>query len=216
MRRAFRVRIGTTVHVIRRRAAFLIMHLSGLDGIRRREPASIPKPHAGLGAEPADTAATGVAQCAKLFPIEEVSRASRQPGFNARRRFWRHHMQQFQVRARRFEYDGFRWSGKHARSFFRVMNLILETNDAFGRSAYYINKVVIVAGLDVELAAGEYRSLVDREIFRTAEIRTAESHLGSGFHAPGLSGIGINYREVVDTCHVSMLLIKTAEHDNAG
>src|SRR5438876_6482344 len=72
MRRAFRVGISAPVHVIWRRAALLVVHLSCLDGIRRRQPCSITKPDTGLGAESADTTATSVTQCAMRLPVEEI------------------------------------------------------------------------------------------------------------------------------------------------
>src|SRR5262245_10214078 len=49
---AFRVGISAPVNVIWRRAALLVVHLSCLDGIGGRQPRSITKPDAGLGAEP--------------------------------------------------------------------------------------------------------------------------------------------------------------------
>ena len=56
------------------------MHLSCLDRVRRREPASITKPDAGLRAESANTAATGITQRAELFsvPFRDYERQLRQ------------------------------------------------------------------------------------------------------------------------------------------
>src|SRR3989442_10846253 len=110
MRGAFGVRVGTAVHMIRRGAAFLVVHLSCLDRVRRREPASITKPDAGLGAESANAAATGITQRAELFSVEEISGPSRQAGFDGRRRRRRYHVQQFEGRARRFKSSGLQWS----------------------------------------------------------------------------------------------------------
>ena len=152
------------MHVIRRGAALLVVHLSCLDGIRRREPRSVTKPYTGLGAESADTPATGITQCTKRFPVEEISWPSRQSGFDARRRFRHDHVEQFEVRIRRFKSRGFRWSKEQACSLFGVMNLIIETNDALGGGRYNIHEVVIVARLDIQLPAGKNRSLKDGQI----------------------------------------------------
>src|SRR5213594_4082035 len=86
------------------------------------------------------------------------------------------------------------------------MKLIVETNDAFGRSRYDIHEVVFVRRQHIELPAGKDRSLIDRQILGATKARAAKSHLRPGFNSPGLSSIRIDYREVADTRHVSTLL----------
>src|SRR5437870_79349 len=82
------------------------------------------------------------------------------------------------------------------------MKLIVETNDAFGRSRYDIHEVVIVRSQHIEPPAGKDRSLIDRQIPGTTEAGAAKSYVRPGFNSPGLSGIRINYREVADTRHL--------------
>src|SRR5262245_5408030 len=83
---AIGVGLGASVHVIWGSATLVIVHLSRLYGVGRREPAAITKPDAGFGAEPADSSADRVTQRTEGIPGEEIFRSFRHHGFNRDRR----------------------------------------------------------------------------------------------------------------------------------
>src|SRR5437667_10318836 len=87
------------------------------------------------------------------------------------------------------------------------MKLIVETNDAFGRSRYDIHEVVFVRRQHIERPAGKDRSLIDRQILGATKARAAKIHLRPGFNSHGLISSLIDYRDVTDPRHGSSHLI---------
>src|SRR6185369_17073961 len=70
-----------------------------------------------------------------------------------------------------------------------------------GGSLHHVHQLVTVAGLQIELLSFADRSLIDREIFGTAQIRAAKGHLCSRFEWMGLTGVRVYYFDVADLCH---------------
>src|SRR6185369_13372383 len=73
------IRGSPPMHVVRGRAARVVVHLSRLDRVGRCESAAIAESNAGLGTEPADASTAGIAERTKGFPVEKIARPACQP-----------------------------------------------------------------------------------------------------------------------------------------
>src|SRR5690606_10230452 len=78
VRRALRIRRRAEMHVIWRGAALVVVHLAGLNRIRRRESAAVGEPHARFGAEATHAAAARILERPQNAAIEEVAGPARQ------------------------------------------------------------------------------------------------------------------------------------------
>ena len=189
---AVRVGAGAHMRVIGRRAALVIVHLASLDRIGRREPAAIEKPDGGLGAEPANAAAARVAERAERLPIEEISRPPGQPPFDGGGRLGRLHVQQLQIRPRRFEPRRFSRGEQHTGPFLGCVLLVVEADHALLRRRHDVNQVIVVARPRLEPATFQHCSSVDGQGLRTAQTLAADRPFKSGFDRPGLGGVRID------------------------
>ena len=189
--------VRALVHVVRRAAAFLVVHLAGLYRVRRREPAAVGELHARLGAETAHAPAARVGQAAQRLPIEEISWPAGQAGFDRCGRLRSDHVQQLEVRALRLELRRLARHDQHARAFLGRVRLALEL-DAVARSLHHIDQVIVLARVDRELPALEDRSPVDGQVLRAAEARAANLPFEPRLDRNGLGFVRVDDGNVFD------------------
>src|SRR5471032_3380501 len=147
----------------------MIAHLARLNRIGWREPAAIEKSDAGFGAETTHTASAGVSERAERLAIEKISRPAGQPFVDGGGRLRRYHVKQLELGPGCFKSRRLAQHEKRAGTFPGCMRLPVEADDALFRRLDDVDKVVVVACLDVELATFQQRSLVDGQGLRTAQ-----------------------------------------------
>jgi len=78
-------------------------------------------------------------------------------------------VKQLELRPGRFKSRQFIWREKHAGTFLGCVRPPVEADDALFRCLDDVDKVVVIACMDVELATFQYRSLVDGQGLRTTQ-----------------------------------------------
>ena len=172
VRCAVGIRIRPFVQVIRRSAAFLVMHLAGLDCVRRREPAAVEQPHARLGAEAAHAAAARVGQRAQRLTVEEIAGTAGQAGFHRGRRLRRDHLQDLEIRALRVELRRLAGREQHARAFLGGVRFAVELDLAVCGALHHVEQVIILVVAGIEPFALDDGASIDG--------RGSSSRTGSG------------------------------------
>ena len=115
-------------------------------------------------------------------------------------------MKQFELRAGRFNSRRFARRQKHAGAVFGCVRLAVEADGARLRRLDDVDEVVVVAGLDVELAAFLHRSLIDGQVLRTAQSFAADRPFKPGCDRLGFGLVPIDDRNVIDCRHGAFLL----------
>src|SRR5262249_27990784 len=156
-----------------------------LDRIGRGEPAAIEQPDRGLDAEAAYAAAAGVGERAERLAIEEISRPAGQSLLDGGGSLRRHHVKQFDLRSGRRDAPRCTGREKHAGAVLGRVRLAIEA-DAAAFRLDDVDQVVVVAGLDVEMAAVLDRSLINVQVLRTAQSLAADRPFKSGCDRFGL------------------------------
>jgi hypothetical protein len=134
----------------------------------------------GLDAEATHAASAGVGERAERLAIEEISRPTRQSLFDGGGGLRRHHVKQLELRAGRFKSRRFAWHEKHPGAVLRGVRLAVEADGAAFRRLDDVDKVIVAAGLDVEVAALQHRSLGDVQVLRTAKSLAADRSFKPG------------------------------------
>ena len=145
-----------------------------------------------LGTEATHTASAGIAERTERAPIEKISRPARQSAFHGGRRLWRHHVKQLEVSAGRFKSRGFAWREQHAGPLLGCMRLPVEADGAVFRRLDDIDKVVVVARLDVQLPTFQHRPLVDGQRLRTTQTFATKRPFQPGRDRFGFGGVPVN------------------------
>ena len=83
-------------------------------------------------------------------------------------------MKQLGLRAGCFKSRGFARREKHTGTLLRCVGLPVEGDDALFRLLEDVDKVVVVACVDVELVTFQHRSLVDGQRLRTTKTFAAD------------------------------------------
>ena len=153
-----------------------------------------------LDAEAAHAAAAGVGERAERLAIEEISRPAGQPLFDRGGSLWRHHVKQLDLRAGRFNTRRFAWREKHPGTVLRSVRLPVEADGARLRLDD-VDKVVVGAGLDIELPAFRHCPLIDVQVFRSAQRLAADRPFKPGCDRLGLGLVPIDDGNVFDVRH---------------
>ncbi len=154
-----------------------------------------------LGAEATHTAAAGVTERAERAAIEKVPRPARQSAFHGGRRLGRHHVKQLELCAGRFKSRGFAWREKHAGTLRGGVRFPVEADDARFRRLDDVDKVIVVAGVDVKMATLQHRSLVDGQRLRTTQTLATDRPFQPGCGRFGFGRVPINDENVADRRH---------------